>query len=162
MVNKKSYRYTPEEIYRVRSSQRIRRSLFVVLFFLLPLVTVCVNGGLRINPTVSLAAILVCSFFGVFFDRLSSNIENFTIKHQNDLIVVDDSGVHMVINDKIIQTIPTCEAIVVRMGYYAAGQTIFTLKSNTNSILFSTSLDDFMTLIAIFDKDFKWPPESFI
>ena len=159
------YAYPEDEIREIPRGIRRNAVLFFILFFILPL-SVCAFNYTKIsdqNFWFGIGLLLLFFLFGIIFHTLSASIGYFTLRHKDDVITVTDQEVCLKAGDSEVVSIPLDDVSGVSYIYYAAGATIFYLesKSRRKRIYFSTSLNDFLSLVRRFKPGFEWPPETY-
>ena len=163
------YRYSDLELENIPKIARNRRFLLAFAFFIVPVFLTLISLNEIDNHHLVFPILFLFSTFGVIFHFLSSRIEQFSLKHKNDIILVNEEYIEL----RAINAAPIMIArdgkLVVKIKHYAAGQAIFCLSGNcctldfnpTKVIMFTNHLEHFTTLLREIAPAFRWPPDEF-
>ena len=157
----KKYYYERETIKECKAAQWRRGILFCILA-LFPLLIVFVRWGDLANNIERCFAVLILCLWGamlLFFYFLISRIENFTIEHGDNYIVINDECVTIFYPDGTKLALNRGR-LRVKYRYNASGSAIFDIWDNNapgSKIMFTTHMKDFTELVNAIDSS-CWPP----
>lgn len=156
----KKYFYKKEEIIFLPFRMKCRGGMAFLLGTVIPVSVAIYVYNTHVAEVFDIGLTLVplaSTCMAAIFWWLHARIEMYAIKHQNEIIEVNNDTIRLYRDGIIIKELINDKTIMFSYCYYCAGATIFSMYNSSkksNKICFTTNLDDYKTLIHSFDPKF--------